>query len=463
MLKQIGRQSQHHSVLPQQIQLLKLFHLTELDLQHRIQVELSDNPMLEAEIQDEGTTAIEAVEGRQDADDTTDDDLPDYNLEHNNYLPPDRTQRPFAEAYDFRKALKQQLSVHLTSDKEAAIAEFLVDSLNEDGFLDREVSMLADEISFQQQVIVESTEVNRVLGILLHLSPRGMGSRTMKDFLLFQLNARPPSPLVATSLALLTKHFHDLSYHQMEKIALGLDITESAVREAIAFIGTLPMKPFFHSQSSTPAARIIPDFLIAELDGSLSISLFHQRSSVVFVNQTLGHLLEKQNKSDKATLTYLKSKLNSAQWFVDAIKQRETTLLSIMHALVKFQAAYFREGDVRQLVPMILKDIADIVGMDISTVSRITCNKYAETPFGIIPLKSLFSEGVANERGASISNRVIRQAIREVVDGEDRSAPYTDKQLVSILNTKGFSIARRTVSKYRQRLAIPPAQHRVAW
>jgi RNA polymerase sigma-54 factor len=285
----------------------------------------------------------------------------------------------------------------------------------------------------------------------------------MREFLLFQLSGMHASSLVTNSIELLTRYFPALSHRQMGKIATEMQITEQQLRDVIGFIGTLPMKPFSLSQSSTPAASIIPDFLIGESDGEFSITLFRQRSSVVFVNQTLGAMMEKQNRADKATITYLKSKLNAAQWFVEAIKQREATMLSIMQALVRFQSAYFREGDARLLVPMILKNIADMVHMDISTISRITCNKYADTPFGIISLKSLFSEGVENIDGRNISNRVIQQAIQEAVDVEDRASPYTDRQLVSILSTKGFSIARRTVSKYREHLRIPTAQQRTAW
>ncbi len=462
MLKQVGRQIQHFNVLPQQIQLLKLFHLTELDLQHRIQVELNDNPLLEAEIQDDAPTE-DSTEERSDADDYSEDDVPDYNLEHNNYLPPDHTQRPFAEAYDFRRALKPQLNIQLTTDQDIAIAEFLIDSLDEDGLLDRDISALADDLSFQHQCVVEPMHIANVLAALQHIEPCGMGCRTMKDFLLFQLQRMPKTTVTENSIRLLTEHYHDLSHRQMEKIAVLMQIPESELREVIQFIGTLPKKPFSESQSSAPAAQVIPDFMITEVDDRLEVSLFRQRSSVVFVNQSLGAMLAKQNKADKATVTYLKSKLNSAQWFVDAIKQRETTMMSIMTALVRYQSAYFKEGDVRFLVPMILKNIADIVHMDISTISRITCNKYVDTPFGIISLKSLFSEGVENAEGENISNRVIQQAIQEAVNVEDSASPYTDRELVSLLSSKGLSIARRTVSKYREQLNIPTAHLRMAW
>lgn len=468
MLKQVGTQKQQFNVLPQQIQLLKLFHLTTLELQHRIQVELNDNPMLEAEMEGDETSTGEStmqddVQDFQDSDEYSYDDIPDYKLEHNNYLSEDHTQRPFAEPLDFRKALKQQFVVHLNSEREIIIAEFLIDSLSEDGLLDRDSCDIADDLSFQIQEVVHSVEVEKILATLQLIEPLGMGCRTMRSFLIFQLNRMAPSPLVQSCLCLLTEHFADLSNRNMEKIATKMQTTEEELRSVIQFIGTLSKKPFLESQSSAPAARIIPDFIISENDGKLYVALYRQRSSVLFVNQSLTSMLEKQKKADKATVTYLKSKLSSAQWFVDAIKQRENTMLKIMTELVRFQSAYFKEGDIRELKPMILKNIAERIGMDISTVSRITCNKYADTPFGVILLKDLFSEGVANDQGTRVSNRVIQRAIQEVVEVEDVSAPYTDQQLVSILSLKGYAIARRTVSKYREHLQIPMAQHRTAW
>jgi RNA polymerase sigma-54 factor len=465
MLKQVGTQSQHFHVLPQQIQLLKLFHLTTLDLQHRIQVELNDNPMLEAEAQDEETTKEDTNKEQDflDTDEYVYDDIPDYKLEHNNYLAEDQTKRPFAEPHDFRKTLKEQLTVHLNQDTDFLIADFLINSLNEDGLLDSDVSAISDDISFQNHLVVEPAQVACVLTKLQQIEPCGMGCRSMKDFLLFQLRSMIPSPRITNCITLLSHHFLDLSRRNMEKIASSMAIPETELREMIRFIGALPMKPFSQSQSSAPAPCIIPDFIITEEGGRLQVALYRQRSSVLFVNQSMSSMLEKEKKGDKATLLYLKSKLSSAQWFVDAIKQRETTMLSIMNEVVRFQAAYFQEGDIRLLKPMILKNIAEKINMDISTVSRITCNKYADTPFGTIALKSLFSEGVANDEGTSISNRVIQLAIREVVNVENVHAPYTDRQLVTILSTKGFAIARRTVSKYREHLRIPTAELRTAW
>lgn len=467
MLRQIRTQKQHFNVLPQQIQLLKIFHLNTLELQRRIQEELNDNPLLEEEVDEDAKQQEEAgkeeVKDYQDEEEYVYDDIPNYKLEHNNYLPENQAQLPFPEQQDFRKTLRQQMFIHLTNSKEIIIADFLIDSLDEEGLLDQESSSIADDISFQNNIIVEPEEVETVRTKLQQVEPCGMGCRSIKEFLVFQLERMEQTDCVKYAICLLNEHFQDLYHRNMEKIAAKIQITEDELREVIRLVSTCKMKPFAESQSSTLSPRIVPDFIITEDGNKLSISLYRQRSSTLFINQSLTKMLDKEEKTDKHTVQYLKSKLNSAHWFVDAIKQRESTMMKIMTEIVKFQADYFKDGDIRLLRPMILKNIATTVGVDISTVSRITCNKYADTPFGMTLLKSLFSEGVENEQGELISNRVIQTAIEEVVKAEDKQAPYTDQQLVSILSMRGFDIARRTVSKYREHLQIPIAQRRTAW
>ena len=467
MLRQIRTQKQHFNVLPQQIQLLKIFHLNTLELQRRIQEELNDNPLLEEEVDEEEKqqeeSTKEEIKDYQDEEEYAYDNIPDYKLEHNNYLPENQAQLPFPEQQDFRKTLRHQTFIHLTNPKEIIIADFLIDSLSEEGLLDQDASSIADDISFQNNIIVEAEEVEKVRAKLQQIEPCGMGCRSIKEFLVFQLQRMEQTDCVKNGICLLYDHFQDLYHRNMEKIAAKIHISEDELREVIRLVSTCKLKPFAESQSSTLSPRIVPDFIISEDGNKLLISLYRQRSSTLFINQSLTKMLDKEEKADKHTVQYLKSKLNSAQWFVDAIKQRESTMMKIMTEIVKFQADFFKDGDIRLLKPMILKNIAQTVGVDISTVSRITCNKYADTPFGMLLLKSLFSEGVENEQGELISNRVIQTAIEEVVKSEDKQAPYTDQQLVSILSLKGFDIARRTVSKYREHLQIPIAQRRTAW
>ena len=279
------------------------------------------------------------------------------------------------------------------------------------------------------------------------------------------MNQKRPDVRLATLL--IENHFNDLRRRNLEKIMHDLHVEEDELVIIMQLIGKLKMKPIAESASSTEVNQnILPDFIIVQEDDYLEAFLYKQRSSSLHINSSWKEMIEAKgngNKADKATQQYLKNKLNAAQWFVNAIRQREGTMLKVIKAILHFQYDYFREGDVRLLKPMILKNIADMIGVDISTVSRITCNKYVETPFGTILLKDLFTEGIANEKGKVISNRVIQTTLEELIETEDKKNPYTDQQLVTILAEKGFSIARRTVAKYREQLQIPVAQMRSLW
>jgi RNA polymerase sigma-54 factor len=262
------------------------------------------------------------------------------------------------------------------------------------------------------------------------------------------------------AIQLLEEHFGDLTHRNMEKIASQLKINENELRDVLKWIGSFQLKPLAESSGSPQENQIILDFVITQQNGTSDVSLYRQRSSTLFINRSLSEQVTRGKCGDKGTLQYMKGKLNSAQWFVSAIQQRETTMLNVMKAIVRFQADYFKDGDIRLLKPMILKDIADEVGIDISTASRITCNKYADTHFGTTLLKDLFSKGIENERGESISNRAIQKAIEDAVQGENKRKPYTDQQLVAVLALRGFNIARRTVAKYREVRQIPVMQVR---
>ena len=269
------------------------------------------------------------------------------------------------------------------------------------------------------------------------------------------------------AIRLLEEHFNDLGSRNMDKIMHHLNIEDDELKIVLQLLASLKMKPITEGTESFQAnQQIMPDFIIS-LDGDeLEVSLYRQRSASLHINQAWMENVkstEDNNHTDKATRQYLRNKLNAAQWFVSAIKQRESTMLKVVRAIVKLQYDYFREGDIKLIKPMILKNVAEMVGVDISTVSRITCNKYVSTPFGTLLLKDIFTEGIINQQGETISNRVIQTAIEEVIETEDKQKPYTDQQLVSILSQKGFSIARRTVAKYRELLQIPVAQMRALW
>lgn len=473
MLHQNLSQKQQLKILPQQIQLLNLFHLNTIELEHRIQQELEENPLLEENASEELTDADkynkESVQDYKDYDEYAYDDVPDYKTEYENYFNSEKIpERPIPEAADFREALKQQFKLMYNDEREIRVATYLIDSLNESGMLDNDLPAIADDLSFRYKSWVEVSELEQVLTKIQELEPAGVGARSIRECLLLQLRRmNMKRPDVKMAIRLLEEHFSDLGSRNMDKIMHHLNIEDDELKIILQLLASLKMKPITGGTESFQAnQQIMPDFIVS-LDGDeLEVSLYRQRSASLHINQNWMESVkstEENGNTDKATRQYLRNKLNAAQWFVSAIKQRESTMLKVVRAIVKLQYDYFREGDIKLIKPMILKNIAEMVGVDISTVSRITCNKYVSTPFGTLLLKDLFTEGIINKQGETISNRVIQTAIEEVIETEDKQKPFTDQQLVAILSQKGFSIARRTVAKYRELLQIPVAQMRALW
>lgn len=473
MLHQNLSQRQQLKILPQQIQLLNLFHLNTLELEHRIQQEVEENPLLEETSTDDDLDIDkynrEAVQDYKDWDEYGYDDIPDYKTEYENYFNNEKIpERPIAENSDFRETLKQQFKFMYNDEREVELAHYLIDSLNEGGLLEQDLADIADDVSFKNKAWIEVEELEAVLLKIQQLDPAGIGARSIRECLLLQLQRmNTKRPDVKTAIRLLENHFSDMGSRNMDKIMHHLNIDEDELKIILQLIASLKMKPITESTESFQAnQQIMPDFVITTDGDHLEVALYRQRSASLHINQnwmeTIKSTEENQN-TDKATRQYLRNKLNAAQWFVSAIKQRESTMLKVVKAIVKLQFEYFREGDIKLIKPMILKNVAELVGVDISTVSRITCNKYVATPFGTLLLKDLFTEGIINQQGEVISNRVIQTAIEEVIETEDKQKPFTDQQLVSILSQKGFSIARRTVAKYRELLQIPVAQMRALW
>jgi RNA polymerase sigma-54 factor len=472
MLQQNLVQKQETKILPQQIQLLNLFHLNTIELEHRIEQELEDNPFLEKKEDEEEANADkfakEQVQDYQDWDEYGFDDIPDYKMEYSNYLPDDeKTFSPMKAATDFREDLKKQYRLCCNDADETLLADYLIDSLSDSGLLEIPLDKVAEEYSFAFKTWLEAEDFEQILMKLQLLDPIGIGARSICECLLLQLKAlNGKRPDVHKAICLLQEHYQDLRNRNMDKIMECLQLEEDELKIILELISSLKMKPVAEVQEgSTPNAHIIPDFLIVQEGDYLEVSLYNQRSSSLFISREWKEIVadSQKGKKDAAAAQYLKNKYQSAQWFVSAIRQREGTMLRIMKAIVNMQYEYFREGDIKLLKPMILKNIADKTGVDISTVSRITCNKYVDTPFGMILLKDLFTEGIINEKGEAISNKVIQVAIEDAIEKEDKKNPYTDQQLVAILAKKGFSIARRTVAKYREILQIPVAQMRSIW
>ena len=472
MINQHLAQKQRLKILPQQIQLLNFFHLNTLELEQRIQQEIEENPLLEDQKNDFDTDIDkfnkETVQDYQDWEEFIYDDIPDYKAEYGSFLHNDKLpERPIVGSFDYRASLKEQFQLISEDQQEIEMAGFIIDSLNDCGLMEQSLENLAEDISFKKNKWVEPESLVSVIQKIQTLEPVGIGARSIKECLLIQLyrlNTRRPD--VKTAILLLEEHFADLHHRNMDKIKNQLKIDEEELKIVLTLISTLKMRPVCELQEGVNTNQnILPDFIVTRSGDNIEVQLYRQRSESLNINSSWKEMAENNAKvtTDKSAVQYIKNKLQSAQWFIHAVQQRESTMLKIMRSIVHLQHDYFLSADINLLKPMILKNVAEMVGVDISTVSRITCNKYAETPFGLILLKDLFTEGIANEKGQVISNRVIQSAIEEVIQNEDKHNPYTDQQLVKILSQKGFSVARRTVAKYREQLQIPVSHVRGLW
>jgi RNA polymerase sigma-54 factor len=472
MINQRLAQKQRLKILPQQIQLLNFFHLNTLELEQRIMQEIEDNPLLEDQ-KNEFDTEVEkfnkdSVQDYQDWEEYGYDDIPDYKTEYGNYLHNDKLpERPISNSFDYRKSLKDQFRLTTEDQEEIELASYIIDSLNDSGLMEQKIDSLAEDISFKHTKWVEPEEIMVVLTKIQQLEPVGIAARSIKECLLIQLQRmNTKAPDVKMAIRLLEEHFTDLHNRNMDRIKAALHIDEEELKIVLKLVATLKMRPVCELQEGINTNQnILPDFIVTRNADSIEVSLSRQRSESLNINSSWKEMAENNAKmtTDKSAVQYIKNKLQSAQWFIHAVQQRESTMLKIMKAIVQVQYDYFMTGDINLLKPMILKNIAEMVGVDISTVSRITCNKYAESPFGLLLLKDLFTEGIANQKGQVISNKVIQSAIEEVIETEDKHNPYTDQQLVKILSQKGFSVARRTVAKYREQLQIPVSHVRGLW
>ncbi len=472
MITQRQTQKQHLKILPQQIQLLNLFFLNGIELEQRMRTEMEENPFLEMteeEKYDDGSEkpSKDEVKDFEDWDERGYDDVPDYKAEYQNYFNAEDTpEMPLRNFVHFKEEAKQQLHMLDISADDCVIAEYLIDVLSNKGLMDRPFEEVADDLSFQLHKMVEVEEIERVLAIVQTLDPIGIGARSVQECLLLQLKSmNTKRPDVACAIKLIENHYNDLTHRQFEKIHHVLNLDEEELRVVLGLVGSLKFYPITEDDSNyAPKNTIIPDYIVTKFGDSIQVNLYSSRSANIFVNQSLYDQLSTQvSAKDKSANQYVKSKLQSALWFVNAVKQREDTMMRIMQCIVQMQQEFFADGDIRLLKPMVLRNVSDMSGLDISTISRITSNKYADTHFGLLYLKDLFSEGIADKKGEVISNKVIQSVIEETISKEDKQHPYTDQQLVNILSSKGYNIARRTVAKYREQMRIPIAQIRAVW
>ena len=471
MLHQSQLQKQSCRILPQQIQMLGIYHLNTLQLDQRIKDELDENPLLENTSEDEYLENMQAEKDQpqeyQDWEEYGYEDIPDYKVENESFIHSNNVNIPMSEFVDFRNLLKQQLVNLNLSEEEVIVAEYIIDCLEDNGFLERSLVDIADDISFSQKLYVEESVIEKILLKIQNLEPFGVGSRNIQEFLLKQLAQQKKCPIVKKSLQLVADFYTELQKRNFDKIYAGLDIDEEELPILLKHISGLQLKPVNESsQSGLVKETIIPDFILTVEGEMVMVELYKQKSQGLHINESLMASVEQnegKTAEEKSTLQYLKSKLTSALWFVNAIKQREDNMLRIIRTIVKKQKQFFLMGDAAYIKPMILKNIADEVGLDISTISRVTCNKYIDTPFGYILLKNLFTEGIINEEGVSVSNKVVQIKLKEIIDAEDKENPYNDQQLVALLHEKGIKIARRTVAKYRDILNVPVGDMRRLW
>ena len=466
MLYQNLTQKQQLKIHPQHLQMLQLLHLNTIELEQRIQNELEENPLIEEKADEDNNFELASSDPAQDYKDYDEycyDDTPDYKLENAQHFQTQAPiEKPLVEIEDFRHELKNQLALYSLSEQETEIGHFVIDSLTDEGFLEFNCEGLADDYSLKFNKWIEPDLVHRVIQVIQQLEPVGVATANIKECLTLQLRRMQQSPDVKLALRILDNYYPELMHRNFERIINELKIDEDDLKDTFHLLGTLKLKPVTAATGSPQTETILPDFILTVEDDQMLVMLARERSSKLCISSSWKKMVYDTEKSgtDNRSKQYLKSKLNAAEWFVNAIRQRENTMLKVMEAIVRIQSEYFEEGDITKLKPMILKNVADMVGVDISTVSRITCNKYVQTHFGNVLLKSLFTEGIANHKGEVVSNKVIQQAIQEVIQAEDKKCPYSDQQLVKVLAKRGFKIARRTVTKYREQLHIPAAQMR---
>ncbi|ULQ51876.1 RNA polymerase factor sigma-54 [Flavihumibacter fluvii] len=467
MISQRQQQHQTLKILPQQIQLLNLFQLNNLELQMHLRQEMDQNPYLE-EIGSNEEVVKDNFDpnGEQEYKDWEEyayNDLADYKTEHANYFSSENIpEKPIAAIPDFRAEAKQVLMMSTTDDRLQKIAAYLIDSLEESGFLEKDLESVADDFSFSG-FMTTPEEVQAALQLVQALEPVGLGCRDIRECWLLQLKRMHiTGPGIQHAIELLEKYYEDFKSRRFEKIMAELGIEQHAFRAIVELLGKLPMRPVAEQQLSiSPKDNIVPDVEISLDNDVFTITVGGITAENFKVSDSLKENMQKT--TDKAALQFLRSKMQSANWILYALRQRNESMLKIIKAIVNLQKEYFTEGDITKLQPMILKNIADQVGLDISTVSRLTSNKYADTHFGTIHLKDLFTEGIINKTGEVISNRVIRNALEELIEQEDKKNPFTDQQLVEILMNKGIKVARRTIAKYRDLMQIPVAQLRSMW
>lgn len=486
MLKQQLRQQLQQKLSPQQIQMIRLLELPAIELEEKVKHELEENPALEEgksnqedlEHEEERSPDDEGADMEGSEGDSTDlslgdylteDDIPDYKLQELHDRNDKKEDIPFSAGESLNEYLLEQLSLRELPEQERKIAEYIIGNIDDDGYLRRDLNSIADDLVFQAGLNVSGKEIEPILTIVQDFEPSGVGARDLQECLSIQLQKKEPMEATPVALQIIKDYFNDFIRKHYDKILKGMDISEDTLKKAIHEITTLNPKPgnAWGDSIGTAMSQIVPDFIVDANNGEITLSMNNRGIPDLRVNQEYVNMFQdyagnkaNQTAERKNAVQFVKQKLDSAQWFIDAIKQRQETLQRTMEAIIQLQREFFLTGDETALRPMILKDVAERTGYDISTISRVSNSKYVQTNFGIYPLKFFFSESMQTDSGEEISTREVKKIMREHLDAEDKRKPLTDEELANILKEKGYVIARRTVAKYREQLGIPVARLR---
>lgn len=484
MLKQYLQFKLSQKLSPQQIQLMKLIQLPTQAFEQRLKQEMEENPALEGgkDDPDDNEDQYDEFDNTDDTYDDTetigedinvdeylsDDDIPDYRTQTNNYSADDDDKDiPFAAGTSFTQYLTNQLNTFRLSDDERDIAEFLVGSVDDSGYIRRELADIADDLAFTQNIYTDEKSIEKVLHIVHQLDPAGVGARNLQECLSIQLHRREKNPDVELATEIIDKAFDQFTKKHYKKLIQKFDITEMQLKDAIDEIEHLNPKPGgSYSGNNRMVEHIVPDFAIKIVDGELELTLNGRNAPELHVSREYTDMMKgykeakDKSKTQKDAVQFIKQKLDAAKWFIEAIKQRQQTLFVTMSSIMHYQKEYFLSGDETKLKPMILKDIADEIEMDVSTVSRVANSKYVDTPYGTKLIKEFFSESMTNDQGEEVSTREIKKILENVIEDENKRKPLTDDKLAAILLEKGYPIARRTIAKYREQLDIPVARLR---
>ena len=465
MLKQSLEQKQIQKLSPQQIMTAKLIELPIQSLEQRVRQEIEENPVLE---EDDSKERSENSREVSLSDYKEDDPIPAYRLRSDNYSKYDERPRreTFSVQESFPQNLTEQLQFRSLSEHQNEVANYIIYSIDDDGYLRRTNDRLVDEMAFRAGIDTNEEEVEQMIKVIQSFEPAGVGARDLRECLLIQLNALTSTPVVEDAKRIISSYFQEFTKKDFNRIMSQTGMTSERLKAAMARI--LKLNPTPGGQVADAyddhTRQVVPDFVLDVQDGEFVLTMPRFSVPEVKVNHRYADILmEAANSSERAkkdAASFVKKKLESAKWFVDALRQRHTTLMTTMMAILDYQREYFLDGDETKIKPMILKDIADVTGYDISTVSRVANSKYIETHFGIFPLKYFFSESIKNQAGEDVSTRELKKVLQEIVDGENKQQPLTDDEIVDLMKAKGYNVARRTIAKYRDQLGIPKSRMR---